>query len=247
MAKTSPKTGIKLTDKPGRKSKVVSGWRRLFRRIIVVCALIIALPLVLIPVYAVVPPISMLMIKDLTTLKGYDRNWVSYDDISLRAVYSVMMSEDARHCMHNGVDWIEMKKAWNAIRDGGRGRGASTITMQTVKNLFLWNSRSYIRKGLELPLALYADFFWTKRRTMEIYLNIAEWDKGVYGIDAAARHYFNVPASKLNRRQSALLAVTLPSPVKRNPAKPTRGLNRLAEKIIARARAAGPNVGCLKS
>ena len=189
----------------------------------------------------------MLMIKDLATLKGYERNWVSYDEISTRAVYSIMVSEDARHCVHNGVDWIEMKKAWNSIKEGGRGRGASTITMQTVKNLFLWNNRSFIRKGLELPLALYADLFWSKRRTIEIYLNIAEWDEGVYGIDAAAQHYFNVPASKLTSRQAALLAVSLPSPIKRNPAKPTRGLNRLAKKIVARARAAGPYVGCLKS
>lgn len=236
-----------MTETVDQNKRATSGWRRLLRRIVQIVAIIIALPFILVPVYAVIPPVSMLMIKDLVTFKGYDRNWVSYDEISTRAVHSVLVSEDARHCEHNGVDWIEMKKAWKSIQKGGRGRGASTITMQTVKNLFLWNSRSFIRKGLELPLALYADLIWTKRRTIEIYLNIAEWDEGVYGINAAARHYFNVPASKLNRRQSALLAVSLPSPVKRNPAKPTRGLNRLANKIVARARAAGPYSKCLKS
>ncbi|MEP2942565.1 MAG: monofunctional biosynthetic peptidoglycan transglycosylase [Hyphomicrobiales bacterium] len=236
-----------MSKKIDQEKKAPSSWRRFLKRIIMVCFLIIALPFILVPLYIFVPPVSMLMIKDLVTLKGYERNWVSYDEISTRAVYSIMVSEDARHCVHNGVDWIEMKKAWSSIQKGGRGRGASTITMQTVKNLFLWNSRSFIRKGLELPIALYADLFWSKRRTIEIYLNIAEWDEGVYGIDAAAQHYFNVPASKLTRRQAALLAVTLPSPIKRNPAKPTRSLNRLAKKIIARARAASPYVGCLKS
>ena len=236
-----------MAKRTNHTNKTNSLWKRLLRSFFLLCILIVALPLVLVPLYTVVPPISTLMLKDLATFKGYERNWVSYDDISSRGVYSVMVSEDARHCVHNGVDWIEMRKAWNSIKAGGRGRGASTITMQTVKNLFLWNSRSFIRKAVELPLALYADLIWSKRRTLEIYLNIAEWDEGVYGIDAAARHYFNVPASKLTRRQSALLAVSLPSPIKRNPAKPTRGLNRLANKIVARARAAGPYVGCLKS
>lgn len=229
-----------------KKQKLTTNWQRLKRRVFRVIVVIIALPVILVPLYAFVPPISTLMIKDLVTLRGYERNWVSLDEISTRAVYSVMVSEDSRHCAHNGVDWVEMRKAWNSIQKGGRGRGASTITMQTVKNLFLWNSRSFIRKAIELPLALYADLIWTKRRTLEIYLNIAEWDKGVYGIDAAARHYFKVPASKLTRRQSALLAVSLPSPVKRNPARPTRGLNRLANKIVSRARASGPYIQCLK-
>lgn len=234
-----------------RKSKSKSGegrsvLRRWLKRLAFLCLAIILLPFVLIAVYAVVPPVSTLMIKDVVTGRGYKRNWTPLDKIATVAAYSVLVSEDARHCAHNGVDWIEMKNAWDSILKGGRGRGASTITMQTVKNLFLWNSRSFVRKGLELPLALFADLVWSKRRTLEIYLNIAEWDKGVYGIDAAARHYYKVPAASLNRTRSALLAVTLPNPVKRNPKRPSRGLNRLARKIIARTRAAGPYVGCLK-
>lgn len=207
----------------------------------------VALPFILIPLYSFIPPISTLMVKDLVMLKGYQRNWVDYDEISRRAIHSVMMSEDARHCVHGGVDWVEMQKAWNSITKGGRGRGASTITMQTVKNLFLWNSRSYVRKVIELPLALYADFWWSKRRTIEIYLNIAEWDGGVYGIDAAARHYFKIPAAQLNRTQSALLAVALPSPIKRNPAKPSQRVKRLSNVIVKRTNGAGPYIGCLAS
>ncbi|MEO1066967.1 MAG: transglycosylase domain-containing protein [Pseudomonadota bacterium] len=239
MAKKNTTRKNKEKARPG----FVPRW---LRRAAFLVAAIIAVPIFLVPVYAIVPPVSTLMLKDLVTLNGYSRNWVSLDDVSDRAVHSIMMSEDARHCAHNGVDWIEMKKAFDSIREGGRGRGASTITMQTVKNLFLWNSRSFVRKGLELPLALYADLVWSKRRTLEIYLNIAEWDKHVYGIDAAARHYFNIPASKLNRVQSARLAVTLPNPQARNPARPTSGLRRLSRTIVKRTDAAGAFVGCLK-
>jgi len=243
LAQKPPLPAIKSGYAKGMTTRL----RSLFRLLMVTVAIVIMLPLVLIPLYSASPPISMLMVKDLFMLKGYDRRWVSYETIAPVAVYSVMMSEDARHCEHEGVDWIEMEKAWASIRAGGKGRGASTITMQTVKNLFLWNSRSFLRKAIEIPLALYADLVWSKRRTLEIYLNIAEWGDGVYGIEAAARHYFNAPAAELNRQQAALLAVTLPNPIARNPARPTRGLNRLAQTIVARTRAAEPYVECLKS
>ena len=222
-------------------------WRRLVRGLVIIGVVLVALPLVLVPLYTVVPPVSTLMIKDLVTLKGYKRDWVPLEDISTVAIHSVMVSEDARHCVHGGVDWVEMKKAWRSIQKGGRGRGASTMTMQVAKNLFLWNSRSYVRKALELPLALYIDLIWSKRRTMEVYLNIAEWGDGIYGIEAASQHHFKRAAKKLNRTQSALLAVSLPNPIKRSAGKPSRGLKRLANKIISRARVAGPYVGCLKA
>ena len=222
-------------------------WRRLLRGLVIIGVVLVALPLVLVPLYTVVPPVSTLMIKDLVTLKGYKRDWVPLEDISTVAIHSVMVSEDARHCVHGGVDWVEMKKAWRSIQKGGRGRGASTMTMQVAKNLFLWNSRSYVRKALELPLALYIDLIWSKRRTMEVYLNIAEWGDGIYGIEAASQHHFKRAAKKLNRTQSALLAVSLPNPIKRSAGKPSRGLKRLANKIISRARVAGPYVGCLKA
>jgi monofunctional biosynthetic peptidoglycan transglycosylase len=130
--------------------------------------------------------------------------------------------------------------------EGEKTRGASTIVMQTGKNLFLWPGRSYLRKALELPLALYIDLVLSKKRIMEIYLNIAEWGPGIYGIEAASQYRFGRPASALTRRQAALLAVTLPSPETRNPAKPTKGLSRLARIIERRARQAGAYIGCLK-
>ena len=243
MSKQTTKKRTKKKAKSVRKPFL----RRMLRGLIIFVAIIVALPLVLVPLYTIVPPVSTLMIKDLVTLKGYKRDWVPLENVSTVAVHSVMVSEDARLCVHGGVDWVEMQKAWESIQKGGRGRGASTMTMQVAKNLFLWNSRSFVRKALELPLALYIDLVWSKRRTMEVYLNIAEWGDGIYGIEAASQHHFKRSAKKLNRTQSALLAVSLPNPIKRSAGKPSSGLRRLANKIIARARAAGPYVGCLKA
>jgi monofunctional biosynthetic peptidoglycan transglycosylase len=206
-------------------------------------AVLVALPLVLTPIYAFVPPVSTLMLWSGITGQGMNRDWTPIDRISPNLVNSIIMSEDGQFCSHWGVDW----GALNAVldREGGPSRGASTIAMQTVKNLFLWSSRSYIRKGLEIPLAYYADFILSKRRIMEIYLNIAEWGPGIFGAEAAAQHYFKKPASKLTPRQAALLTAALPNPITRNPAKPSRYLNSRARNIEARARAARDYVGCI--
>ena len=156
------------------------------------------------------------------------------------------MSEDGQYCSHHGVDWGEMKAVVDEFMEGEETRGASTITMQTAKNLFLWNGRSYLRKALELPLAIYLDLVLSKRRLFEIYLNIVEWDTGVYGIEAASQHYFGRPASELTARQAALLAVTLPNPDDRNPANPTGRQARLADRVQRLAAQSGDYVGCVK-
>jgi len=233
----------------GGATKLSPLWRRPWIRRAGAALLAIALvPVLLVPVYGLpfIHPVSTLMLADLAMLKGYDRQWVSLDEIAPVAVYSVMMSEDGRFCEHSGVDWNELDSVIDQAMEGEKTRGASTIVMQTGKNLFLWSGRSYLRKALELPLALYIDLVLSKKRIMEIYLNIAEWGPGIYGIEAASRYRFGRPASELTRRQAALLAVTLPSPETRNPAKPTRGLLRLAGIIEGRARRAGAYVGCLK-
>ena len=205
------------------------------------------LPYVLILIYKLdfIHPISTLMLYDLATFKGYDRQWVEFDDISPFLVQSVMMSEDGQFCRHSGVDWVQMNGVIEDALDGESTRGASTIPMQTAKNLFLWNGRSFIRKGLELPLALGTDFVLSKKRLMEIYLNIAEWGPGIYGIEAAAQYHFKVPASKLNRRQAALLAVSLPNPITRVASKPAKGMKRLATLIERRAKGSGGYIKCL--
>ncbi|RVM63214.1 monofunctional biosynthetic peptidoglycan transglycosylase, partial [Sinorhizobium meliloti] len=141
--------------------------------------------------------------------------------------------------------WAQMRGVVEDALDGEQTRGASTIPMQTVKNLFLWNGRSFVRKAMELPLAIAADFAWSKRRLMEIYLNVAEWGEGIYGIEAAARHHFGVSAAKLSRRQAALLAVSLPNPIDRTAGKPGRGLRRLAAVIERRAGRSGGYSTCL--
>lgn len=221
--------------------------RRRWRQLLVVAVVLLLLPYALIILYSpnFVHPVSSLMLRDLALLRGYDRQWVPFEKISPNLVQSVMMSEDGQFCMHAGVDWVQMRGVVDDALEGEQTRGASTIPMQTAKNLFLWNGRSFVRKAMELPLALAADFVWTKRRLMEIYLNIAEWGPGIYGAEAAAQHHFGVPASKLTRRQAALLAVSLPNPIDRNAGKPGRGLRRLASMIERRAGASGGYIKCL--
>lgn len=209
-------------------------------------SLLVIAPFALLLLYKLpfVHPVSTLMIRDLVTLQGYDRVWVPLDDIAPVLVHSVMMSEDGQFCSHNGIDWHQLKLVLNT--EGEPSRGASTIPMQTVKNLFLWNGRSYVRKALEFPLAQGASLILSKRRIMEIYLNIVEWGDGIYGIEAASRHYFKRPASKLTARQAAYLAATLPNPILRNAAKPSRGMVRIARIIERRAQNSGAYIGCLQ-
>ena len=223
------------------------GWRAWLKRLIRYGLILAVAPIVLMVLYipSFVHPVSTLMLKDLVTLKGYDRQWVSIDNIAPTVVHAVMMSEDGQFCAHGGVDWAALNQVIDDAMEGEGSRGASTIPMQTVKNLYLWSSRSIIRKAIELPYAMAADVIWSKRRLMEIYLNIAEWGPGIYGIEAAAQHHFGIPAKDLSRRQASLLAVALPNPILRNPGKPSRGLTRLARLNERRAAQAGGYVECV--
>ncbi len=160
--------------------------------------------------------------------------------------HSVIMSEDGQFCNHRGVDLGELKLVVEDAWAGERVRGASTIPMQTVKNLYLFNIDSIVRKVVEFPLAIYYDLVTPKQRILETYLNIAEWGPGIYGIEAAAQHHFGVSAKNLSRRQAALLTVALPNPIARDPAKPGPGLRRLARVIERRAAMAGPHIRCLR-
>ena len=211
-------------------------------------ALVLLVPACLLLIYKIeaIRPVSTLMIRDAIVGPGARREWVELDEMAPVIYQSVMMSEDGRFCSHWGVDWTELNKVIDDAIEGERTRGASTITMQLVKNLFLWPDRSLIRKGLEVPYALMAELILGKRRIMEIYLNVVELDRGVYGVGAASRHYFNRSATKLGSRHAALLAVTLPSPVSRNPGKPTRRLAALSGTIRKRARASGAYIKCIR-
>ena len=204
----------------------------------------VMIPIIMVPIYTVAPPISTLMMWRAVTDGPIDRRWVSLDQIAPGLVASVLMSEDGQFCSHAGVDWAELNRVIEAAAD--RPRGASTISMQTVKNVFLWQSRSLIRKAIEIPLAIFADTIWGKRRMMEIYLNVVEWGPDVFGAEAAARHHFGRSASRLSAAQSALLAVTLPNPGARDPAKPSARLQTLAREVEARARGSGAYTNCLQ-
>jgi monofunctional biosynthetic peptidoglycan transglycosylase len=167
-------------------------------------------------------------------LRGYDRRWVPLYKVSPNLVRAVMTSEDRHFCRHAGVDWDELFTVLDQADEGGPVRGASTISMQVAKNLFLWSGRSYVRKAIEIPLALYADLVWSKWRMLEIYLNVVEWGPGIYGAEAAAQHYFGKPAAELDRREAALMATALPSPLARNSAQPTELHARLAWRLSGR-------------
>lgn len=226
--------------RPRRRSAL----RRTFRRAVILVIILVGLPYAIVPIYASVnPPLGTVMVWRLFAGAPMTRDWVDLDNISPRFVRAVLVSEDARFCGHRGIDWVELQKALGD--DTGPRRGASTITMQTVKNLFFWPGRSWIRKGLEAPLALYTDWVLSKRRIMEIYLNIAELDSGIYGAQAAARHYFGVDASKLTAAQSARLAAVLPAPAARDAASPGPVARRVARRIANRAARSGSAADCV--
>lgn len=235
-------------SKGGRRARTESVGRGWLRPVLRFFLILLFLPVFLLVVYKIpfVHPVSTLMLKDQVLLQKMERQWVDIDDISPHLVHAVMMSEDGQFCSHSGVDWHQLSLVVKEAVSGEPSRGASTISMQTAKNLFLWNGRSYIRKALELPYSLAADIVLSKKRIMEIYLNIAEWGPGIYGIEAASQHYFKRPASKLTLQQASLLAVTLPNPAIRNPAKPSRSMQRIANIVQNRAKKAGPYVTCVR-
>jgi monofunctional biosynthetic peptidoglycan transglycosylase len=224
-------------------------WPIYAKRFLLGVGFLIALPYVLTLIYVIVPPpISTLQIIRLIQGNGLNKQWVALDSISKNLPIAVLASEDARFCAHNGVDWGAVQNVVDSALDGSKRkvRGASTIQMQTAKNLFLWPGRSYIRKGLEVPLAYWIDLVWSKRRVIEIYLNIVEWGPGLYGAQSASVTYFKHPAKKLSRRQSALLAASLPNPILRTAGRPGPLTRKLASRLERRMRGMGPFLSCLE-
>ncbi|MDF2116341.1 monofunctional biosynthetic peptidoglycan transglycosylase [Roseiarcaceae bacterium H3SJ34-1] len=199
----------------------------------------------LLALYTFVPPVSTLMLGRTLTGKSYERTYVRLKDVAPVLVASVVSSEDAQFCRHGGVDWSALRKVIAEADEDGPSRGASTITMQTAKNLFLWPGRSSLRKGMEIGIALVLGKVWSRAHTLEVYLNIAEWGDGLFGIEAAARHYFQKRASQLTAREAALLATSLPNPILRDAARPRPFQNRLAARIAARARGSAGYLDCL--
>lgn len=162
--------------------------------------------------------------------KEIKQEWVSWDEISPTIPIAVVASEDQNFPTHFGFDFESINKVLS--KKSRRIRGASTITQQVVKNLYLWPGKSFIRKGVEAYLTLFVESFWTKQRILEVYLNIAEFGRGIYGVEAASRSFFNKPASKLTLREAALLAAVLPSPRRMSAKNPSAYVNGRAEWIM---------------
>jgi monofunctional glycosyltransferase len=224
---------------PGERTKKRSrghqqhSWLRRIGRVLVCAAALLLLSIV---VFRFVnPPITPVMVVE--KLKGYTlrRDWVPLKDISPQLPIAVIASEDGRFCAHWGVDWSAVHEV---VTQGGgllnAVRGASTIPMQTAKNLYLWNGRNWLRKALEVPLAYVMSFIWPKPRMMEVYLNVAQFGPGIFGAEAASQYYFHKSASELTRHEAVLLAATLPNPRWRNPAKPSRRMLIVAKAVERR-------------
>lgn len=219
--------------------------RRWSRIILRTLGVIVLTPAVLTLLFAFLPvPITPLMLIRAAEGEAITKDWTALDDISPALQRSMIVAEDATFCTHYGFETEALQKAWESYQRGGRLRGGSTITMQTAKNVYLWPGRTFVRKGLEAWLTVYLEALWSKRRTLEVYLNVIEWGPGLYGAEAASRHYFNKPAAELSAYEAALLAAVVPSPRRWSAAKPGPYVRSRAETI--QARASGALSGCLK-
>jgi monofunctional glycosyltransferase len=193
------------------------------------------------------PPLTPLMLLRLTEAPGIDHRPVPLLRLAPVLEKAVIASEDNRFCEHYGIDWQAVGSAIDEYQVEGRLRGASTITMQAARNLFLWPGGGFLRKGVESALALLLEALWSKKRILEVYLNVVEWGEGVYGAEAASRLYFHASAARLDRRQAALLAAVLPNPRRWSPAHPDRYIARRADLIERRMdQLEGPYYACLR-
>ena len=208
---------------------------------------LLLLPYALTPLYAVVKPISTLMIWRRISGEPVHRTYVPMARISNTLKLAVLIAEDGRFCEHHGIDFAEIRDAIQDADNIEDMRGGSTITQQVAKNLFLWPQRSYIRKALEIPLSLWIDLVLSKRRILEIYLNIAEWGpSGQFGAEAGAQYAFRKSARSLSAFEAALLAATLPNPHERDPGRPGPDLRRLAELYVTRAARSPQTAACVR-
>ena len=195
-------------------------------RFVLICMTVLLLVLVAHRFFA--PPPGHYMKHEAARLGGLAHEWVPFPDIAPVMVRAVVAAEDANFCNHWGFDMTEIRKVIAA----GESRGASTLSQQVVKNVYLWHGRSWTRKALEALITPPLEALWPKRRILEVYLNMAEFDEGVFGVEAAARHYFNTSASDLRPAQAARLAALLPAPRDRDAARPSAWLRNRASAIL---------------
>ena len=196
-------------------------------------------------VQSCIRPVSTIMLARWVMGQNVDRRWTPLSAMSPRLVAAVILSEDGQFCRHHGVDVSALREVIE--KHGAPSRGASTLSMQVAKNLFLWPGRSYLRKGLEIPIAIVLDTLWGKKRVLETYLNIAEWGQGVFGAEAAAEHDFGKDAASLTSLEAALMASALPNPILRNVAHPSRRHRFLALRLVGLQDLAASHIACVAS
>ena len=233
MVKKTTSSEEPLVDGPGKERRLIRFWyffklmRRWSLRVFLVLAVVFAS-------WGLCyrwlnPPITLYMVQESWRLGGIQYEWVNIENVAPVMVRALVAAEDANFCAHWGIDSAAVRRA---LRDGAM-RGGSTISQQTVKNSFLWQGRSWLRKAIEALMTPYVEAVWSKRRLLEIYVNVAEFDTGVFGIQAAARHHFGINAAELNRVQAGRLAVVLPEPKGRSAIKPISRLRKQAASVIA--------------
>lgn len=208
-------------------------WMRNILIFFFVSTIIMVVALKFVPVYVtplmIIRAVEQVADGEAPTIK---HQWVPLSQISHNAPQAVMASEDNLFLQHNGFDFEQIYQARLEAMRGKRERGASTISQQTAKNVFLWNGHSWIRKGLEAYFTVLIEKIWGKQRIMEVYLNSIETGRGIYGIEAVAQLNFGIPATELSKRQAALIAATLPNPRERNSAQPTPYLIKRRGQIV---------------
>lgn len=205
---------------------------RVFSRLFRFCVYGLVVVVLLVTLFGVVnPPRGFYMRSEATRLGVIKQDWVAIEDFSIYMPLSVVAAEDANFCLHKGFDIDAIREA---LEDGGT-RGASTISQQVAKNVFLWHGRTWVRKGLEVVFTGLIEVLWSKRRIVEVYLNVAEFDEGVFGAAAGAQHYFGSAPDRISATQAARLASILPSPKTRSASKPSRFIRNKTARVMSGA------------
>lgn len=230
------------TRRPRRRRRAPLA-RRVLRAVLLALGLLVALLLLLVLLLRWVdPPYSMYMLSPASgpTAPSLRHTWQPIHALPLHVPLAVVAAEDQRFPRHHGFDWRSIREALNAHRQGARLRGASTVSQQTAKNVFLWHGRSLTRKLLEAALTATVEALWPKARILEVYLNVAEWGPGIFGIEAAAQYHFGIPARQLSAEQAALLAAVLPNPRVYSPSRPSANVLQRARWVERQMAQLGP-------
>lgn len=223
-------------------------WRRLLKITVVTLLCVLVTPVALILIYREMPPpFTPLMVVRLLEGEGIKKKWIPLSRVSRHVPAAVIALEDNLFCEHSGFDWASIFEAAADYQRGNKPlHGGSTISQQTAKNVFLWPSRTFTRKAIETPFTMMIEYFWDKRRIMEVYLNVVEWGPGIYGVESAAQEHFSKSARHLTRREAALLAAVLPNARRWSAARPTLYIEDRAASAMARVPKLGPLLKCVQ-